>query len=312
MGGRSQGWRDFDDAPCTWLDKAPAGQPILKAKFKLANARQTLADGETLRDTFNTEGIAPFDYFYTLYVWPKQLSDTRLILPVQSYHSEPFDAAERFLRKNRGWHRDTFEVQFRELAGIAREYIGVDLKTTENILAAEEKRSGDSLDAFGLKFPAETAIRWGIGALIIIMVQLYLWAHLFEFRRKLSASDEGWDVAWVGVYETRPARILLYASLVLFPVAGNAALGIRGLFLSHFAWHSWAVLTASVAAGLFISGLTCLAPAEERRVAQRPAAEDSGGNSGRMKNSIIRLRMLPVTQPKIGDGGYVAPGGKGG
>lgn len=111
---------------------------------------------------------------------------------------------------NWGWQPGSFDIAFRELANVSRAYQDSNLDTAEAILAAEEARTGESLDAFGMKLPAEVALRWGGGAVLIWVVQLYLWVHLYEFRRKLTLEDEGWNVAWLGMYETFPARVVLY------------------------------------------------------------------------------------------------------
>jgi hypothetical protein len=255
----SQPWSELEHVPCRWLDTSNTHNAV-KIEFKLANANQILSGEHTLRETLDVRQIKPFDYFYTFYQWPESLREFRVALPVRSFQRGWFDAEGRLLGKHPGWHRGSFETEFRELATISKEYNTIDLDTAERILAAEERRSAESLDAFGMKFPAETVIRRGAGAIVILAVQFYLWAHLFEFRRKLRPSDEGWNVAWMGVYETRPARFMLYGSILLLPIAAILALGIRGLYIGDGPrYTSWVLLIATSTATLLLSILICAA-----------------------------------------------------
>jgi len=211
--------------------------------------------------TFVDLGIADFRYAYGYSIVSVNYTAYRLLLPIDSgmirTHFDPQISLIRMVPGEWKWHSGAYKDSFRELAGISEEYASIDLSTAERIVAAEEKRSAESLEAFGMKFPAETAIRCGVGAALILIVQLYLWIHLFEFRKRLAAGDEGWNVAWLGVYETLPARIALYGSLLILPMAGVLAVGIRGLVISNFGWYSWLVLTGTSLASTFLSVLIC-------------------------------------------------------
>jgi hypothetical protein len=65
--------------------------------------------------------------------------------------------------------------------------------------------------------------RHSLWAIIVIVVQLYLFAHLYEFRGRLQPEDPGGEVAWLGVYTSTLVRGLLLGTLVV--------LGYRGLLL---------------------------------------------------------------------------------
>jgi len=98
---------------------------------------------------------------------------------------------------------------------------------SSNFQEEASKPKTDSFEVFGVKFPVEKATRWGI--LLIVGIQLYLWIHLHELSPRLKEGDAGWDVAWIGVYRSLPARILFIASTALLPVVTIAALGNHAL-----------------------------------------------------------------------------------
>lgn len=248
--------RTLDDTPhfkkaiCSWSSPPLPGTLRRKGEFRAATRDELIS----IKELSRVPGPS---------VWEISAKDTDdkfpyiILIPVEEKWGF-IDVQTAIIEKHPSWHlhKGTFEESFKPLTGF-KEYQSTDLKTAETILAAEEKRSLTSLDAFGVKFPAEAAIRWGAGAALVLIVQLYLWAHLFEFRRKLSSEDKGWNVAWVGVYETRPARILLYGSLLVLPLAGVSALGIRGLYISEFTFVSWLLLSGSSVASVILAILIC-------------------------------------------------------
>jgi hypothetical protein len=95
-------------------------------------------------------------------------------------------------------------------------------------------------EVIGIKFPAENTTRWGL--VVIIGIQFYFWLHLRELASKLRREDPGWQVAWIGVYSSGYAKWATIFSACLLPVSAALALGIRGLFVSSFAWQYWVLL----------------------------------------------------------------------
>lgn len=100
-----------------------------------------------------------------------------------------------------------------------------------------------------MKFPVESASRWGI--VRIIGLQLYLWTHLYELSPKLKEGDPGWNVAWIGVYQSLPAKILFLASAAVLPLVTIVALG--NLALQDATRLVWFAYVAAVIASLILS-----------------------------------------------------------
>lgn len=73
---------------------------------------------------------------------------------------------------------------------------------------------------------------------MILLVQAYLWAQLYEFGRAQQPEVVEESVAWMGIYVSRPSRVLVFASLVLLPVTAVAALGIRAVWKYNVQLHS--------------------------------------------------------------------------
>jgi hypothetical protein len=181
-----------------------------------------------------------------------------IILPVTATDSFPFDGQGALIAHTKpewGWYHGTFDESFQQLSRIVKNYDTLSLKTIDDILASERERTGETFDAIGLKLPAEDIVRFGI--LMVLCVQAYLWVHLREKSSKLQDDDEGWEVAWIGVYQSRYARALMFASTCLLPFFAALVLGRKGLEVSSFSVNRmslpyWLLLTvgSSLALGL--------------------------------------------------------------
>jgi hypothetical protein len=185
-----------------------------------------------------------------------QNSSITISIPVWKFESVPFDAQSVLIshsKKEWAWKHGTFDYSFRELSEITREYPGIDIETGEQVLFGETKRAGESFELFGIKLPAQITVRWGL--LLIIGVQIYFWIHLIELKPKLRRDDPGWDVAWIGVYASNYAKVVMFVSTCLLPLAAALALGIRGLYISSSPITNWALLilgsVATATLGLF-------------------------------------------------------------
>jgi hypothetical protein len=138
----------------------------------------------------------------------------------------------------------SFEHSFPELNKITKNYQTLELDKFDPIFEAEQNRTGESFEAFGIKFPAEATTRWGI--LVILGVQLYFWIHLHELARKLLPTDQGWEVAFIGMYPSLPSKVVYTFSALVLPVGAIAALGIRGLYVGSFRWLYWLLLIMGI------------------------------------------------------------------
>ena len=115
-----------------------------------------------------------------------------------------------------------------------------------------------------------TGTRWGI--LLIVGIQLYLWIHLHELSPRLKEGDAGWDVAWIGVYRSLPARVLFrgldcVASVVTIAALGNNAL--RGATALVWAVYITALMASLLLAYLIARSVPRLGPQRARSVARR-------------------------------------------
>jgi hypothetical protein len=137
---------------------------------------------------------------------------------------------------------------------VTSKYQSLALDKIDPILESEQSRAGESLEAFGVKFPAQGATRWGIA--LILAVQLYFWIHLHELSKKLKPHDDGWEVAWVGVYPSNSSRIVFRISAFLLPLCAVVVVGMRGLLLGNFGLPYWVLLILGAAASIFLSTVT--------------------------------------------------------
>lgn len=178
-----------------------------------------------------------------------------VVLPVRHYEQIEFDGQKALVQLSPSWkakYKRSFKDAFRELDAIDEPFDDSTIASAERILAAEARRTGDAFEAMGLKIPAELAVRCGV--LLILAVQLYLWLHLHEFGNRIQR-DAGFDVAWIGVYFSEPARFAFIGTLLVLPACTVVLLGIRGLRATEHEWVAWSVLVSSIAASSILSYL---------------------------------------------------------
>jgi hypothetical protein len=183
-------------------------------------------------------------------------SSKLLTIPIRSTTGTKYDAQAVLISHaghNAEWRHGAYIDSFRQLYAITKNYEDLPIKQIVQIIADEEKRTGDSFEALGIKFPAENTTRWGV--FLIVGIQIYLWIHLRELSPKIGDEDPGWDVAWIGVYQSLWARGAMFVSLCVLPCAAALAMGIRGLQISSFAPASWVILSSGVLGTLVLGGL---------------------------------------------------------
>jgi hypothetical protein len=112
----------------------------------------------------------------------------------------------------------------------------------------------DASPAFGLKFPAE-ATGWG-GFLLLISIQVYFWIHLREKSPLLTPTDPGLEVAWVGIYQSWAAQLVVFVTVVAWPAVGFLALTLRTTFSKHVSTQWLAIRVSSVLLLIATSVLT--------------------------------------------------------
>lgn len=183
-------------------------------------------------------------------------SEYVLYLPVTLEKSSVDGQTLLFRNTNQAWYSGKFDASFRDLSDALKH---ADLKSLTwmqavSVVTDQESRApSESFEAFGMKLPA-TASAYG-ALLIILGLQWYLWAQIYEFRRKLKASHDVPDAAWISLYDSAPARALTLTSMFLLPVLAVAALALRGAHSHVLRLFSWPVS----AMGLLLSATLALA-----------------------------------------------------
>jgi hypothetical protein len=127
----------------------------------------------------------------------------------------------------RNWHPGLYDLSFPDLAQSTHDVETLELDDIEKIIAGEAAKGSEVFEAFGMKFPAGQVTLWGI--VVLLAVQLYFFAYLKQLFGKLDQSDGGWDVPWIGMDVSILARIMLFLSTVLLPLAAMALLAGHAL-----------------------------------------------------------------------------------
>lgn len=243
VGGR----RKLDSTPVRW-QKATGVQNRRPVRFALGLLERRLS---------KEFPAIPNKYIYYAVDSRKLIGPEEVgFFPVTDYQPWPFDAQQSLIQKfpkDRRPPHGSFEYSFRALNAFTKNYQGfeIPLGAFDTILASEQSRTGESFEAFGVKFPAQGTTRWGI--LVVLGIQLYLFIHLRELAGKLNPEDAGWDVAWIGVYDSTLSKRVFAFSAFWLPIGAVAALAIRGLYISDFAKLYWAILCCGVIASVTLS-----------------------------------------------------------
>ncbi len=122
--------------------------------------------------------------------------------------------------------RDQFSRCFYDLDRVGRDKGAYSLKDLSDSLDSETARNERQFEVFGIKFPTEELSRWGIVSLIAILV--YFCLHLRELSPKMTPTDAGLDVAWIGLYSSWFAYSLLWVSVLVVPGIAVILLGLEG------------------------------------------------------------------------------------
>jgi hypothetical protein len=173
----------------------------------------TLTDKD--RNIISDLNISGVNWTKVSYVYSWYIGDDHVILPVAGSERQ-IDGQGVVIRAHPAWKpgkcRESFAALVKQADNSPDKSFAA-IATYLEQAAAKEKT--DSYTVFGMEFPVESASRWGI--LLILGILLYLWIHLYEVSPRLKPDDPGWDVAWIGVYRSLPARILFIALTVVLP-----------------------------------------------------------------------------------------------
>jgi hypothetical protein len=193
-----------------------------------------------------------------------------VLLPIEQYFPVTFDTHTFLIRLIPEWKdfdRRSFHDSFPQLDAVDTAFEDAPISSAERILRAEEQRSGDAFEAAGLKIPADVAVKFG--TLLIFGVQLYLLIHLREFGNRIDR-EAGFEVAWIGVYTSSMARLMLILSLLALPACTVGVLSYRALLISEsqWKWAIWLGIGTAVATCFLLSYLIF------RALPQRPAKQN--------------------------------------
>jgi len=111
------------------------------------------------------------------------------------------------------WVHSGFKDAFEDLDKGTTGFQDLDFGHLKAVLELQAANSKDTLEAFGIKFPRGLTTRWGV--LLILGIQLYLWIHLAECRKRAFQSS---DIAWIGSYKSAIARWIFAGTALLAPV----------------------------------------------------------------------------------------------
>jgi hypothetical protein len=130
-----------------------------------------------------------------------------------------------------------FNQTFRDLEEVSRVNGIESLTALQDTLSKSELSDAPVFEAFGIKFPASLAAVGGTA--VLLSVQLYFLVYLRKLSGTLNSDDPGWDVPWVGMDSSVPARIIVLITVIGFPVVSLAVLsGEAAIRITRGYWEN--------------------------------------------------------------------------
>jgi hypothetical protein len=190
---------------------------------------------------------APVEYVY----WFRLGNDTAFLPAAATTYK--MDGQAALIRSHPYWKRGLCTTSFGGLMNAMSGLHGRSFEAVEEAFKQEvNKPKTDTFEIFGVKFPVDAALQWGI--ILILAIQLYLWVQLYELSPRLKSDDPGWEVAWIGVYRSAPARCLFIALTVALPSVTVVLLEKNSL--AGAGAGRWLLYSSAALLSLFLSVLT--------------------------------------------------------
>ncbi len=186
----------------------------------------------------------------------------------------------------------SFKKCFHDLYQLTLDKTSWSLKDVSETMDSELANSERQFELGGIKFPSEDLSTGGI--ILIIAVLAYFCLHLRELSPRF---DSGLEVAWLGLYSSWFAYVLVWLSILLVPSYAVALLGMKGSqYEGPFPravksnWKSLLVWIAVPCVATAVLGvLSCLSARRLAHLAADPFSEDE---------STPGTTTIPVSTPE--------------
>jgi hypothetical protein len=146
------------------------------------------------------------------------------------------------------WGNSAAEDAFRDLIAETKYLEDLPIQQLANALRQRANTDTDTVELFQAKIPVEAIATYG--ALVLIVCQLYLLAHLIELRRlakDVALSD--WPTGYIGLYQNGLFFVFTFLSMVLWPPV-PLYLFTHGAVTDRSAqYFSWGAVIASLVLG---------------------------------------------------------------
>jgi hypothetical protein len=151
-----------------------------------------------------------------------------IFISIKTSHAARYEIGRSNLAKVYKLDEGDFATTFTDLALAARGAEPLEFQDIRAHLLDESKTASEVLEAFGMKIPVELLTTWG--TLVLLAIQLYFFVHLLELSGKLHVGDPGWDVPWIGMYNSRASKAMYFWSAVILPICAVGLLGEQSIF----------------------------------------------------------------------------------
>jgi len=174
---------------------------------------------------------------------PKIHVDLRPFTVNDQYLSKLFFSPER---------KGDFVTAFPELNDYSRDIRLLDIDQAVHDIESLPSSNEQNLSVLGFSIALSQVSTWG--ALVLLGVQVYFLIHLRELVARIELNAEGWNVAWIGIYENKLSATVAFMSACLLPVAAACVLAVQ----EYLAGQKWLFATSLlvVIASFGIAALT--------------------------------------------------------
>lgn len=145
----------------------------------------------------------------------------------------------------KNWGKNQSATEFRDLIAESKYFQELPAAALAGVLREHANAETDMVELFQAKFPVEAIATYG--ALVLVICQLYLLAHLLELRRVAPKSERtDWPTGYIGLYENPLLSIFMFVSLVAWPPFPLLLLALTPSdnFSRFYRWGAFAVSMA--------------------------------------------------------------------
>lgn len=186
-----------------------------------------------------------------LSVWPssgtpseKDFRKLRALIPVKTVDVPLNPIRDLGADMGASWPAIPFELEFGRTLELLEIYRDLPFERLKEVIKNQHETLKDEVEVAGLHLRAKTVVQWG--AVIVAVIQLYLYLHLRVFSRHLPQRGSWWQAGWIALYDGSLPKFVFLVGIVILPIGTEALMLFAGFTSSSFSSSSLMLLLGAL------------------------------------------------------------------